>query len=265
MASTPRRNTPGTNFLLIGLSTAFLVTAIIIITAIPCPSEPQFQFYKIILALSVAGVASILPGFMRIRYKGYVSAGGAMAVFIFILTFNPGFIANNPKCKDVFNLNIQFYGDSAKGIILNAGTAKVVYKGTTRIFSLQQDGKITLEELPMDVLDNPILITPQIEDYSKAQKRIVLSDPVNSVDLVLDPVKPITRVRGSVYFNGNPLQNGIVNIDGHISKTDEYGNFSQVLEMKTGTSVNIKILSSGKLIFNSTEMISDQPKEIFIK
>jgi hypothetical protein len=265
MATTARKNTSGTNLLLVGLSTAFLAVAIVIITAIPCPSEPQFQFYKIILALSVAGVASILPGFMRIRYKGYVSAGGAMAVFVFVLTFNPGFITNSPKCKDVFNLNIQFYGDSAKGIILNAGTVKVVYKGTTKVVPLQQDGKITLEELPMDVLDKPILITPQIEDYSKAQKQIVLSDPAGSLDLVLEPVKPVTRVRGSVYFNGNPLQNGIVNIDGHISKTDEYGNFAQDLELKTGTPVNIKVLSSGKLIFNSTELVSDQFKQIFIK
>jgi hypothetical protein len=265
MATSSAKNSSKTNLLLIGLSTVLLIITFVIITAIPCPSEPQFEFYKIILALSVAGIASIIPGFIRIKYKGVLSAGGAIAVFIFILTFNPGFIRNNPKCIDFFNLNIQFYGDSAKGIIINSGTVKVVYKGTTRILTLQQDGKITLEDLPMSIMNTPIQITPQIADYSSAQKIITLSEPVSSTDLVLDAVRPLTHVRGSVYFNGIPLQNGIVNIDGNISGTDEYGNFSQDLELKSGTIVNIKILAAGKLIFNSTEMISDQPKEIFIK
>lgn len=265
MGTTENKRKTKSNLLLIGLSSAFIIVAIIIITLIPCPSEPQFLFYKIILALSVAGVASIIPGFIRIKYQNFVSAGGAIAVFVFVLTYNPGFIENNPKCKSTFNLNVQFYGDSAKGTILRSGEAKVVFKGRTQILQLQSDGKITLEDIPMDILGESILITPQIEDYSKAQKTVVLSNPATSIDLILEPVIPSTKIEGSVFYKGSPLQQGIVNIDGHISKTDEFGNFSQVLQSKVGTSVNIKILYLGKLIFNSTEPISNQRKEIFIQ
>jgi hypothetical protein len=251
--------------LLITLSSIFLIGSIAIISIIPCPSEPQFIFYKILLAISIAGIASIVPGFMRVKYKNYVSAGGALAVFVFVLTFNPGFIANNPKCKGFFNLNVQLYGDSAKGIILKSGEVKVVINGRTQIIPVQLDGKITLEDLPMDILGKQILITPQIEDYHTNQKIITLEDQASSIDLVLEPIVPNVKIEGNVFFRGRPLKEGIIIIDGQKSSTDEFGSFSQILHSKEGTNMNIKIFYKGDLIFNSTEVISIQKKEIYIK
>jgi len=260
-----KQNSTKNTALLITLSSVFLIGSIVIISVIPCPSEPQFGFYKVVLALSIAGIASILPGFMRVNYKNYVSAGGALAVFVFVLTFNPSFIANNPKCRGVFHLNVQLYGDSAKGTIVKTGEIKVVLNGRTQIIPVEWDGKITLEDIPVDILGKPILLTPQIEDYNSEQKTIILNDQVSSIDLILDPVVPATKIQGTVFYRGKPLKEGVIIIDGHNSKTDEFGNFFQVVSSKEGTNMNIKIFYEGEPIFNSTETVSIQRKEIYIR
>jgi len=246
--------------LLITLSSVFLIGSIAIISIIPCPSEPQFIFYKVVLALAIAGMASILPGFMLVKYKNFVSAGEALAVFVFVLTFNPALIANNPRCKGFFNLNIQFYGDSAKGIILKSGEVKVVVNGRTQIIPIQPDGKITLEDITYDILRKPILLTPQIEDYHPDQRTIILEDQASSIDLVLDPVVPEVKVEGIIFYRGKPLMPGIIVIDGQNSRTDEYGNFSQIVHSKEGSNMNFRFFYKGVPIFNSTEVVTVQKK-----
>lgn len=246
------------NFMLLGLSMFFLLVSILIIFNIPYPSEPQYQIYKLILSLSAAGFASIIPGFIRINYRGYLSAGGGIAVFIFVLTYNPEFI-HIPK-----SLTVHVYGDSLKGIPIKSGLMKVVFKSRTEDHQINPDGTIILQDLPKDILGKPIQFTPQIEDYNKQQKTIILSEVIESVDLILKPIPPTVCVSGSVFHNNNVLKNVIVIIDSLITRTDDFGNFSLVFPGKEGTTANIKILKGGKVIFSSTEPVSKNRKEIYI-
>lgn len=250
--------------MLVGISIVFLAVAIGIITIIPCPSEPQFLFYKVVLAISVSGIASIIPGFINIKYKGLVSASGAIAVFVFVLTYNPAFIKDNPRCRSTFDLDVQFYGDSAKGTLINSGDVRVILPGQSHRYTIQE-GRIILEEVPIDIIGQPIVIIPQLEDYKKEQISVTLTHQVKSVDLVLTPIKHTTRIEGSVFRKNKPVENGIVNINGTTVNTDKFGSFSMDVPVKEGTMVNIKILEAGNLVFDSTEPASSSRKQIFVK
>lgn len=65
------------------------------------------QFYlRIIIAISIAGIASIIPGFFDLQLtwlKNSIRAGGAIGIFIFIYLFNPATLDNS--FRPAINLN----------------------------------------------------------------------------------------------------------------------------------------------------------------
>jgi hypothetical protein len=67
----------------------FVVTILVFTAVVKNPSPTEIWTYRIILALAAAGVAAILPGFIDIKYKGFVQAGGAIGVFVLILVAFP--------------------------------------------------------------------------------------------------------------------------------------------------------------------------------
>jgi hypothetical protein len=67
----------------------FVITILVFTAVVKNPSPTEIWTYRIILALAAAGVAAILPGFIDIKYKGFVQAGGAIGVFVLILLAFP--------------------------------------------------------------------------------------------------------------------------------------------------------------------------------
>lgn len=67
----------------------FIISILVFTAVVKNPSPTEIWTYRIILALAAAGVAAILPGFIDIKYKGFVQAGGAIGVFVLILLAFP--------------------------------------------------------------------------------------------------------------------------------------------------------------------------------
>jgi hypothetical protein len=67
----------------------FIISILVFTAVVKDPSPTEIWTYRIILALAAAGVAAILPGFIDIKYKGFVQAGGAIGVFVLILLAFP--------------------------------------------------------------------------------------------------------------------------------------------------------------------------------
>lgn len=68
---------------------AFVLILVIIAVTLPRPTEFQQLIFRIVLALAAAGVGALIPGFLAIRYKTFLRAGGALAVFAMVYFFNP--------------------------------------------------------------------------------------------------------------------------------------------------------------------------------
>lgn len=75
--------------LLIGLIS--MVTVFITILKFPNPTKPQLQVFRVILAISAASFASVIPGFVELETTTHLtlSAGGAIAIFILVYLVNP--------------------------------------------------------------------------------------------------------------------------------------------------------------------------------
>lgn len=67
----------------------FIITILAFATVVKDPSSTAIWTYRVILALAAGGVAAILPGFIDVKYKSFVQAGGAIGVFVLVLLAFP--------------------------------------------------------------------------------------------------------------------------------------------------------------------------------
>lgn len=76
--------------LIISLSLALLILSLVLLQ--PTISTFQQFSFRLILALAVSGIAVLITGFLEIELKSLrllIRAGGPIAVFIFVYSFNP--------------------------------------------------------------------------------------------------------------------------------------------------------------------------------
>lgn len=66
------------------------LTAILIIALLkPNPTPFEYTIFRIVIALAASGVGAILPGFLDVRFKSWLRAGGALALFVIVYFFPP--------------------------------------------------------------------------------------------------------------------------------------------------------------------------------
>lgn len=73
----------------------FLTVILIVAFFKPDPTPFEYTVYRIIIALAAAGVGAILPGFLDVRFKNWLRAGGALALFVIVYFFPPVAIATS--------------------------------------------------------------------------------------------------------------------------------------------------------------------------
>lgn len=61
-------------------------------------SQPPSQYFafRVVLALAVAGVAAMIPGFLHVEVKQIIRATGAIAVFAIVYFFSPAELVIKP-------------------------------------------------------------------------------------------------------------------------------------------------------------------------
>ena len=78
----------GKQFIITGIiGVLFVITLIVIAFTVECPTEFQNQIFKIVMALASGAFAAMIPGAININYNGFVTASGAVAVFVMVSFF----------------------------------------------------------------------------------------------------------------------------------------------------------------------------------
>jgi Protein of unknown function (DUF4019) len=75
------------------------VTTILVTTLFkPDPTAYQYTVFRIVLSLAAGGVGAVLPGFIEVKYREVVRAGGALALFLVVFFGAPA--ALSPVIKE---------------------------------------------------------------------------------------------------------------------------------------------------------------------
>ncbi len=87
----------------------FMLVILILAFIEPCPSESQYNIYKIVISIAVGAFASIIPGLFDFKFNGIVSATGALAVFAFVYMYDPAKLIVSDKCNQDLSLSGAIY------------------------------------------------------------------------------------------------------------------------------------------------------------
>jgi hypothetical protein len=110
----------------------FIITLIVLAIAFPNPTSFQYTVFRIVLAMSVAGVMAIIPGYIEVRWKQCIQAGGAIAAFVIVYFFSPAHFITTldmmPPASDIeplppkpldfeaFKLSWHIWGDNPAAV-----------------------------------------------------------------------------------------------------------------------------------------------------
>jgi hypothetical protein len=75
----------------------FVVALVVLAIVFPAPTSFQYTVFRTVLALAAGGVAACVPGFLELKYKSVIRAGGALAMSVIIYFFSPAaLVADHP-------------------------------------------------------------------------------------------------------------------------------------------------------------------------
>lgn len=78
--------------------TILLVAILLIFIFIPCPTNPQMNAFRIVMALAAGAFAASIPGKINIK-NDFVTAGGAIAVVVLVYMVNPAGWKEDGDCN----------------------------------------------------------------------------------------------------------------------------------------------------------------------
>jgi len=108
-----------------GFGVAFTAALLAVALFLPNPTDFQYTIVRIILALSAAGVAALIPGFIDVQYRQLVRAGGAMAVFVVVFFFSPASLVSNEELAPTDPFRILIVSGDPDNLSLNTFTFPV--------------------------------------------------------------------------------------------------------------------------------------------
>jgi hypothetical protein len=85
----------------------FICVMLVIALLRPEPTSFQYEIFKTVLALAGAGIAAVIPGFIEVRLKGWLRAGGALAVFVVLYFFTAAKLDGSTKNPTAPSTTVQ--------------------------------------------------------------------------------------------------------------------------------------------------------------
>lgn len=205
-----------------------IVLILCLILYFPCPTSSQFFVFRIVLAIAVAGFASIIPGFFRLKYRRIVSAGGALAVFAFIYIINPGTIITEDRCNEPFDITFFLEDSSGNSVIKDSGELILKIGNEKKIESIDKKGSAMFKQIPFNFEDEKVSIQIEADGWQFTNGKTsidILLDKKNQT-IIVERDNSLCCVSGSVRDEeSNFLQNVKVNISDIFTTTDKNGRF----------------------------------------
>jgi hypothetical protein len=115
----------------------FLTAILLIALYKPNPTAFEYTIYRIVIALAAAGVGAIIPGFLNVRFKSWLRAGGAVALFVVVYFFAPATMSAMEEAPVVTpSADAKLSSDNWLGVV-DDGRFGEAYKLMSKYFQAQ--------------------------------------------------------------------------------------------------------------------------------
>lgn len=133
----------------------------------PEPTARQFLVYQIMLALGAAGVAAVIPGFLNIKHKDVISAGGALGIFVIVLYFTGQ--ATSPASPFDFTVFVHGPNGQQHVVLEDKGRLILDLGGDRRQARIGENGRTVFSSIPAEFEDRKLTIGLQAEGFQAVQ------------------------------------------------------------------------------------------------
>ena len=219
-----------------------------------CLSDPQVKFFQIILAISIGGLVSGVPGFLNVTYKGWIRAGGGMAAFVLILLLKP---FSSADCSFDVHAFIETCSKDSKAIEnalvdLKLGDHRV---GPEEI----RHNKAVFLRIPSVYFDDPIKLLPRDKRIVVYEQSHVRAQESTSVTFKLRWEIDSTTVSGFVFDSKKrAVANAQIVFDSRFkSLTDGSGFYSIKIPYEPGEAVRLLVIVNNAKVEDRNQYVSD--------
>jgi hypothetical protein len=253
---TPRKSHK-VDYLLFFFFGALTIVIFIVITILECPNDAQLQFFQIILAISIGGLAAGVPGFLDVTYKDWIRAGGGLGVFVLILFLKPANLATSHKC-DPFSVIAHLKtsnNDFAAFDDLDVSLLLGPYRMEPRAV---KNGRVTFDHIPRDYFDDTITLLPTDTRVKVLTQNYFTASASSEIIFSLEKKRDSTSVSGFVYNADQEIMPGVelVFASNFKTVTDQSGHYTITLPYEIGEIVQLRVIMNNTIRQNHNQYVN---------
>jgi hypothetical protein len=161
-----------------------LVGIAFLLYLLPCPTAPQYIFFRVTLALAAASFSAILLGFIELRTKFLnmvLRAGGGFAVFFLILRYVPEIKDTSDKCAPLRDYTFILHNTDNSSVSGLDGKVSLLIGNNVREEQIDPNGIATFRDISAVFFDDTVTVEIKIKgwwlsDSHKRTRNTVLKD-----------------------------------------------------------------------------------------
>ena len=189
----------------------------------PILSSVQYQFFRVLCSLGIAGMSVFLPGKVYANWQGF-KAIGAIAFFLLVFNVFPSEIKQN-----TFSYSITLTNEDGNFPNNKDGYLNLNLKNEIRHASINKLGAVNFLNIPPQLKDSEIELSLDLDGWVFFNKRktilIELDDDSQNIKIMREI--NLCCYRGRIYTEtGEFIPNAKVQIDTISSISDEMGIFN---------------------------------------
>jgi hypothetical protein len=146
--SAKKAKSPGTGTIIL----LFLLLGVLVYLT-PCPSETQFIYFKVALALVAGLFGWLIPGFIRFNATWAsvtVKATAGMGLFMIVLIYAPQLSTATGKCANT-QYTIILRDSTSRTIPDLSGSLSILIKNNVQKAQIQSDGSVEVKGITVDM------------------------------------------------------------------------------------------------------------------
>ncbi len=207
----------------------FIVLILLLVIFFPCPTSSQYIVFRIVLSIALAGFAAVIPGFFTFKYKTFVTAGGAIAVFAFTYIFNPALIDTSDKCNEPFDFTFFLEDSSGVNPLRSTGKLILLVENDKREELIDGEGSASFKRLPLNLSNQHARLQLEAEGWQFENDKSLMEVKLEgkSATLLVKHDNSLCCISGSVRDHENHFLAGVkVSIGDAVTETNENGRFN---------------------------------------
>lgn len=251
MATRSRKGSHRIDYLIFFFFGAITLLILGVIVVEKCFLPGQFRIIQFILAISLAGLAAGVPGFLEVEYKGWLRAGGGLGVFVLI------YLVELPICSS-FDITAQLNADVGDRSEFDGQQFALIVGPFRGDLKPVVGGEVSFDKIPPEYFGDSIRLIPFDRRLKVVRQSHFTASQSREINFTLVREIDSTLVRGRVMLDQNTVvPYAHVSFGPYQVVADSTGYYETILPLEAGADVKVEVVVNGNRVYSYKHVIMD--------